>query len=314
MRVMITGAAGNLGGFLSRKMLSGPHALRLMIHHRPVPQISERQEVEIVHADLGMPETLISICQGVDCIVHFAGVLFQPWPESFLQTTNVDYVRNLLQAATDAGVQKFILVSFPHVEGESNPSRPALGSMSGQPDSIHAKTRLAAEQLLFKASQQASMQAIALRPGMIYARGVLMVEAARRLMRWGLLPVWRKPTWIHPLALPDFLRAVENAIDHPTLGGVVNLGDEDPLTLQAFLDLLARHWDFPRPLRLPAPAFYLAGMAVEVFASIFHTTAPITRDFIRIGMASYTADTTRMKAELLPELAYPSIRQGLALL
>ena len=141
-----------------------------------------------------------------------------------------------------------------------------------------------------------------------------MIEAARRLMRWGLLPVWPRPTWIHLLALPDFNRAVIAAIEHPRLHGVVNLGDEYPLTLQHFLDRLARHWGFPKPLRLPSSMFYLAALLVEGYASIFRTTAPITRDFIRIGMASYTADTSRMKAELLPELEYPMIEDGLGLL
>jgi hypothetical protein len=149
---------------------------------------------------------------------------------------------------------------------------------------------------------------------MIYGRGVLMIEAARRLMRWSLLPVWYKPTWIHLLALPDFLRCVEAAIDHPTLEGTTNLGDEKPMTLQQFLDVCARHWGYPRPIRLPSPAFYFAATLVELFASLFGTSAPITRDFIRIGMASYHSDTKRMRAELLPNLKYPSINEGLVLL
>jgi len=31
-------------------------------------------------------------------------------------------------------------------------------------------------------------------------------------------------------------------------------------------------------------------------------------------MASYTADTSRMKAELLPELQYPTLNDGIGLL
>jgi nucleoside-diphosphate-sugar epimerase len=200
------------------------------------------------------------------------------------------------------------------VEGESSPTAPATGLIDGQPSSIHAQTRLAAEKRVLKAGQATALQTVILRPGMIYGRGVLMIEAARRLMRWGLLPVWTRPTWIHLLALPDFNRAVIAAIEHPSLQGVVNLGDEYPLTLQHFLDLLARHWGFPKPLRLPSPMFYLAALLVELFASVFQTSAPITRDFIRIGMASYTADTSRMSADLLPQLQYPTIEQGLELL
>jgi len=34
-----------------------------------------------------------------------------------------------------------------------------------------------------------------------------MIEAARWLLAWRLLGVWREPTWIHLLALPGFLPA-----------------------------------------------------------------------------------------------------------
>jgi hypothetical protein len=60
--------------------------------------------------------------------------------------------------------------------------------------------------------------------------------------------------------------------------------------------------------------FPLAGGLTEVGAAILNKPAPLTRDFIRIGMASYVSNTDRMKAELLPELAYPNLQSGLHLL
>ena len=54
--------------------------------------------------------------------------------------------------------------------------------------------------------------------------------------------------------------------------------------------------------------------STSAFAAVFRTRAPLTRDFIRIGMASYTADTSRMKAELLPVLQYPTLAEGMRLL
>jgi nucleoside-diphosphate-sugar epimerase len=287
-----------MGSLLARSLLGSEHTLRLMFHRRELaPDLADQPSVEPFRADLERPETLGPACQDVDCIVHFAGLLFAPRPERFLPRTNVEYVRHLVQAALAQGVGKFILVSFPHVEGESTPERPAKGLPAGNPDSVHARTRLEAENVLFRDCEGRDMTPVALRP-----------------MRRRLLHIWRRPTWIHPLALPDFLAATRAAIEAPQASGIYNLADDGPLTLQQFLDAAADRWGYPRPLRLPEWSFFTAALAVELFATVFRTAAPLTRDFIRIGMASYVADTSRMKKELLPELSYPALEHGLALL
>lgn len=315
MKILITGAAGNLGSFLARHLLSSEHELNLLIHRREVPYlIASRPNVSVYKADLGGPDSLYPACEGVDCIVHFAGVLFAPRPEKFLPVTNVDYVSNLVEVASQIGVRKFILISFPHVEGESTPDQPAVGRIDGHPDSVHAQTRLAAEQLLFDRAVETQMTPVALRPGMIYARGVLMIEAARWLLAHRLMGVWREPTWIHLLSLPDFLTCTTSAIEGDQISGVYNLGDDEPTTLQDFLDAIAEQWGYARPWRGPRWLFPLAGGLTEVGAAILNKPAPLTRDFIRIGMASYVSNTDRMKAELLPELAYPNLQSGLHLL
>ena len=229
VKILITGAAGNLGWFLTRHLLPGNHDLHLLTHRTELPTpLGDYPNVAVFKADLGDPDSLDPACREVDCIVHFAGVLFAPRPERFLPITNIEYVRNLVNVAQDIGVPKFILISFPHVEGESTPDDPATGRLDGQPDSIHAQTRLAAEQVLFQQTADSQMVPVVLRPGMIYGRGVLMIEAARWLLAWRLLGVWREPTWIHPLALPDFLACTVAAIEGAHVSGVYNLGDEAP--------------------------------------------------------------------------------------
>jgi nucleoside-diphosphate-sugar epimerase len=315
MNILITGAAGNLGSFLAKRLVESPHHLRLMFHHREPPDdISVRPNTSLYHADLGQIGSLTDACLGTDCIVHFAGKLFAPQPEKFLPQTNVIYVENLVSEALSSGVKKFILISFPHVEGETNLQNPARGLMNGKPESVHARTRLEAEKRLFAACQNTPMTAVALRAGMIYGREVLMIEAARWLLKRRLLGVWRKPTWIHLIALPDFLCCLEAAIEIEGAAGVYNLGDDRPVTLQQFLDRAALHWGHPKPWRAPELSFYIAAGCVEAYAALFRKQAPLTRDFIKIGMASYVMDTSRTKRELHPTMLYPSLDEGVVLL
>jgi len=315
LRVLITGAAGNLGSALARHLAGGPHELRLLIHRKPLPaDIAAAQGVAVRSADLGDPVTLGGLCDGVDCVVHFAGVLFAPRPRRFLHRTNVEFVHNLLEEATRAGVGRFILISFPHVVGESTPERAAGETLDGRPQSIHAQTRLEAEKLVFAAGEQGGPTPVVLRAGMVYANGVLMIDAARWLMERRFLGVWRGPTWIHLLSLPDFLACVAAAIEREGVSGVYNIGDDEPTTLQAFLDAAADAWGVPRPWHAPPWLFNMAGALCEAFAIVFRTRSPLTRDFVRIGMASCVGDTSRMRRELLPELAYPRLADGLSLL
>jgi nucleoside-diphosphate-sugar epimerase len=240
--------------------------------------------------------------------------LFRPFPERFLPTTNLQYVVHLTEAAVEAGVRRIILVSFPHVEGQTTPDSPGGESLDRTPVSVHAQTRLAAERHLLNRTAGTGTEVVILRSGLIYAKGVLMIEAGRRLMRRRLLGVWPRPTWIHPLSLPDFLACVRAAIEKPGLSGIFPVADDQPLTLQEFLDRLAQHWGYARPWRAPAPLFFAAGLACELWAAVWGTGAPLTRDFIRIGMVSHVCDTRRMRAELVQRLIYPTLAQGLELL
>src|SRR5262245_29563016 len=149
--ILITGAAGNLGSLLARHLVPSGHVLRLMYHRRPLAEdLVAAPNVRPVRADLRDPATLVAAVHGSDVVVHFAGVLFAPRPERFLPETNTRWFANLLTAALEARVGKVILISFPHVEGPTSVDQPATGRLDRQPISIHAKTRLQEEQLLFE--------------------------------------------------------------------------------------------------------------------------------------------------------------------
>jgi nucleoside-diphosphate-sugar epimerase len=255
-----------------------------------------------------------SAVAGVDMVMHFAGRLFAPRPETFLPETNTRWFRTLVTAAVEAGAGRIILASFPHVEGPTSVEQPASGRLDREPISMHARTRLEEERLLFAQTAGSDTTPVVLRLGMIYGRGILMVDAARWLARRRLLCVWKEPTLFQLLSTTDFLRASEAAIVKPGIHGIYHVGDERPVSLQEFLDAACRVWGYPRPMRIPFAFVYAAASLCEAFAAIAGTASPLTRDFVRLGRVSHWGDTRRAREGLIPELTYPTLESGLSTL
>jgi nucleoside-diphosphate-sugar epimerase len=309
--VLITGAAGNMGTMLARHLAGRVQRLRLMYHRTPLAtDVLQTAGVEPVQADLGDPPTIVPAVAGVDVVVHFAGVLFAPRPARFLPITNVQWFAHLLDAALAAGVRKVVLASFPQVEGPTTVDRPATGRLDREPVSIHARTRLEAERLLMARTERT---AVVLRLGVVYGEGVLLIEAARRLARHGLLCVWREPTVLQLIAVPDYLRATEAAIRRHDVGGIYHVGDEQPVTIQEFLDGLCAVWGYRRPRRVPMWTVRASASLCELFALCARTRSPLTQDIITLGRVSHYGDTARARADLVPDLICPTFSAGLRL-
>lgn len=217
---------------------------------------------------------------------------------------------NLVDAAIAANVGRIILISFPHVEGPTTPAHPATDRLDREPISVHARTRLEAERILFARARGTRTTPVVIRAATVYGKGILMIEAARRLSRLRLLGVWRDPTWYHFIQIDDFLDAVAAAIAKPGIEGIYPVGDERPIAIQEFLDGAADVWELPHPWRMPWWMVYTAAASCEAFASIFGTISPLTRDFVRLGRVDHCCDTRRMRAELLPMLAWPTFESG----
>ncbi len=310
MNVLITGAAGNLGSLLARHIIESDKDMNLLLmqHRKEISgEIRNSPRIEVRRADLADPRTLDACLVGADVIVHLAGALFRAHPEKFLYETNVLYFSNLLGAAKAKDIRKVILISFPHVEGPTSRKSPATGRLDETPVSVHAKTRLEEEKSLFAAIENP----ISLRVGMVYGRGILMVDAAHWLAKRGLLGVWREPTEIHLISKTDFCRATLAAIKNNDANGIYHVGDEGDDTLQSFLDYACEVWGCRPPWRMPLWLIYTAAETCEWVSKVFGTMSPLTRDFIDIGRVPYYGDTSRFRADLLADLKYRDIHEGI---
>lgn len=108
--LLLAGATGYLGRHIVKEMKKRKLSAKL-IARRPEKLIHlESSRLELVKAEVTLPETLNGICEGIDTVISTVGITRQ---KDGLTYMDVDYKANLnlLREAQKAGVRKFIYIS-----------------------------------------------------------------------------------------------------------------------------------------------------------------------------------------------------------
>jgi NAD dependent epimerase/dehydratase len=125
-KVLITGADGFIGSHLTEMLVSrGAKVKALSLYNSFndwgwLENISCLDQVEVVCGDVRDPNFCREITKGVDVVFHLAALIAIPYsyvaPDSYV-ATNITGTLNMLQAARDAGVQRFLHTSTSEVYG-----------------------------------------------------------------------------------------------------------------------------------------------------------------------------------------------------
>ena len=78
MRALVTGANGFLGAWLTRRLLAGGHAVRVLLRPRGAADSLSGLAVEQVRGDVTEPATLPAAVRGCDLVFHLAGIRRAP--------------------------------------------------------------------------------------------------------------------------------------------------------------------------------------------------------------------------------------------
>jgi nucleoside-diphosphate-sugar epimerase len=111
---MITGGAGFLGINLVRHLLARGH--RVVTLDLAPFTYPEREQITEVIGDIRKPADLAKAMQGVDVVVHTAAAL-PLYSAADIYSTDIDGIRNVLQAALDQDIQRVVHVSSTAVYG-----------------------------------------------------------------------------------------------------------------------------------------------------------------------------------------------------
>jgi uronate dehydrogenase len=112
-RILITGAAGEIGTVL-RAGLAGSYSLLRLLDVRPCANAGKGEEAVV--ADITDLDAVTTATRDIDCVVHLAGVPREgPWDQ--ILPKNVAGTYNLFEAARRSGVKRVIFASSNHVIG-----------------------------------------------------------------------------------------------------------------------------------------------------------------------------------------------------
>ena len=112
-RLLVTGGAGFVGTHFVRVLLEQGARVRVPIHRRPM--VVQDPRIELVQADLSRMDDCRAVCEGIDYAIHAAGSVAAagvPAGTAIASiTTNLVLTAQLMQAAFETGVQRFLVFS-----------------------------------------------------------------------------------------------------------------------------------------------------------------------------------------------------------
>ena len=184
--ILVSGASGFIGGRLLKALRPTGIPCRAL-SRTPIG------EENSFAADLSDKASLVRACSGVGCVFHCAG-----YAHSFASLSdnddarhwnvNFEGTRNLLEAAAQVGVRRFVNLSSVKAMAEPGDIR-ADEEFPGEPDTAYGKSKRAAEMAVLSVGENAGMHVVNLRLAMVYgAGGHGNLERMARLVRRSLFP------------------------------------------------------------------------------------------------------------------------------
>lgn len=153
---LVTGAAGFIGSNLVERLLKDGHAVRGLDNFvtgregniESAVEASAQSRFQLIRGDIRDLDAVRRAMDGVDFVLHEAALpsVQRSVDDPILSNdVNVNGTLNLLVAARDAGVERFVYAASSSAYGDS-PTLPKVESMPDNPKSPYAISKLVGEQ------------------------------------------------------------------------------------------------------------------------------------------------------------------------
>ena len=286
MKVLITGGTGFVGPHVVRAVRETGHSVRLL--ERAVGSAERAGLVvdDTVQGDMADEAALRRAIEGCDAVVHLVAIIVGR-PRDFEQIMSQG-TRDLVAAAREAGVRRFVLMS-------------ALGTSEATKDLV---PYYRAKWEMERAVKASGLEHVIFRPGFVFGRDGGVLPTFVRQVRWSPVTPIIGPgrQRLQPIWVEDVGAYVARWLDlHTAASRTFELGGPDIVTWNELYDRIKRVLGKTRPtLHLPF-GFVRAGALVAERLP----RPPVTRDLLTMlaygdNVISNTDAVDTFKLPLVP--------------
>jgi len=270
VKVLVTGAAGFLGGHLVDMLLERGDEVRAMV--RPVEDATRLRSlagVEVVHGDLTDAQSLKGAVKNMQRVYNVAART-GPWGlEKDYNAVNVWGVADLITAAMDAGVQRIVHTSSITVYGHHLHGIVTEDHPFHAEDNPYSRTKIASEKLIADMVKERGAPVVIVRPAWIYGprdnasfgRFVALVDSGKGFILGSgknVVPV---------VYVRDVAQGLIKAGDagDSAISCAYTLADDRRVTQSEYLNMIADFLGVPHIRRYyPYSAMFTAGRVAEL--------------------------------------------------
>ena len=283
MTILLTGGSGFLGSHIAEQLSRQGRKVRALVRKASDTSfLRTLPNVELSEGAVDDRESLVRAADGVQAIVHSAGLVKARGPEEF-KRVNTGGTENVVSAALArrSTVQRVVLVSSLAAAGPSDRSgSPVDPEAPPRPVTHYGRSKVLAEQALLE--HQHELSVVILRPPAIYGPRDREILAFFKAIKAGILPymgsIENKLSMIYG---PDCAAACIRAVDADVPSGSRYFLDDGHV--YRFADLIT-HVEAAMGkrafLRFPLPRRVIeaAALASELYGRVSNRAVMLTRD------------------------------------